>query len=74
MGIDLPRLKQVRNLIRSGVSKTVAKQISDHRTDAVFDRYNITSDKDIQDAQEKLERYISALPAKSNFAAIGQAL
>jgi len=32
----------------------------------VFKRYNITSDDDLREAQEKLEGYIAALPAKSN--------
>lgn len=31
---------------RSGVSQTVAMSISGHRTDAMFRRYNITSDAD----------------------------
>ncbi len=66
------RRTAVRNMIRAGVDKTVAKRISGHRTDAVFDRYNITSDEDLQDAQQRLEQYVAALPAKSNVAAFGQ--
>jgi integrase len=59
------RRTAVRNMIRAGIDKTVAKKISGHRTDAIFDRYNITSDEDIRDAMQKNETYVSGLPAKS---------
>jgi integrase len=66
------RRTAVRNMIRAGIDKTVAKKISGHRTDAVFDRYNITSDEDIRDAMQKNEVYVSALPAKSNITPLEQ--
>lgn len=66
------RRTAVRNLIRAGVDKTVAKKISGHRTDAVFDRYNITSDEDLREAMQKTESYVSALLAKSNIASFGR--
>jgi len=59
------RRSAIRNMIRAGIDQTVAREISWHRTDAVFTRYNITSDEDLREAQGKLERYVSALPAKS---------
>ncbi|MCW5797328.1 MAG: hypothetical protein KIT40_02420 [Nitrospira sp.] len=60
----------MRNMIRAGAEMEVAKKISGHRTDAVFHRYNITSDEDIHNAQQLLERYMSTLPAKSNLAVL----
>ena len=48
------RRSVVRNLVRSGVGKTVAMKISGHRTRSVIDRYNITSDADLREAARKL--------------------
>ena len=42
-------------MIRRGVSQKVAREISGHKTDAVFSRYNITSEADIRDAARKIE-------------------
>jgi hypothetical protein len=36
----------VRNLVRGGVSQTVAMAISGHLTEAVFRRYDITIEND----------------------------
>jgi integrase len=49
------RRSAVRNMIRRGVPQKTARQISGHKTDAVFDRYNIVSEADIQDAARKIE-------------------
>jgi len=49
------RRSAVRNLIRAGVSRDVAMDISGHKTDSVFRRYNITSERDLQDAARKIE-------------------
>lgn len=47
------RRSAVRNLIRAGVSRTVAMEISGHKTGHVFDRYNITDTSDVRAALEK---------------------
>lgn len=44
----------VRNLMRAGVPEKVAMEISGHRTRNTFERYNITSERDLMVASRKL--------------------
>jgi integrase len=51
------RRSGVRDLIRAGTSQTVAMSISGHTTDAMFRRYDITSDTDQRAALEARQSY-----------------
>jgi integrase len=55
------RRSAVRNMIRRGVPQKTARTISGHKTDAVFSRYNIISESDIQDAARKIEEGAKAV-------------
>lgn len=52
------RRSGIRNMIRSGVSETVAMSISGHRSRSMFDRYNITNQDDQRRALDAVEQYV----------------
>lgn len=49
------RRSAIRNMVRRGISETVAMKISGHLSANVFRRYDITSEADLADAARKIE-------------------
>jgi len=64
------RRSGVRNMIRAGVRETIAMAISGHRTRAIFDRYNITSDEDLRQAVRQTQEHLNTRPTTRNVVAI----
>ena len=59
------RRSAVRNLIRAGVPRGVAMTITGHKTEAVFERYNITDSADVRDALVKVGQYATIAARKA---------
>ena len=48
------RRSAVRNMERAGLSRSVAMQLTGHKTEAVYRRYAITSEADLREVVERL--------------------
>jgi integrase len=51
------RRSAARNMIRSRVTRDVAKKVGGWKTDSIFSRYNVTDEVDLQDAMRKVTQY-----------------
>lgn len=51
------RRTAIRNMVRASISEKRAMQISGHSTRSVFDRYDITTERDAIDTGDRLEKH-----------------
>lgn len=51
------RRSAVRDMIRAGVPQAVAKGVSGHKSNAIFERYNIISDADHREALQRTQAH-----------------
>jgi integrase len=55
-----------RNMVRGGCSETVARSITGHKTRSMFDRYNISDDRDKRRALKGASAYAENNPGESS--------
>jgi hypothetical protein len=61
----------VRNLVPAGICDKVAMELTGHKTRSVFDRYDITSERDLIDKVQRVSGYLSERPSERKVVKLG---
>ena len=60
------RRTAARNMDRAGVPRQIAKQITGHKTDSMYNRYNIVNERDVRERMAQAQAYLSAHESGQN--------
>jgi integrase len=60
------RRTAARNMDRAGVPRQIAKQITGHKTDSMYNRYNIVNERDVREGMTQAQAYLSAQESGQN--------
>lgn len=58
------RRTAARNMRRAGVPEKLCMEITGHKTRAMFDRYNITDERDLREAMQKTQQYLQTVQSE----------
>jgi hypothetical protein len=57
------RRTAAHNMDLAGVPRQVATQITGHKTDSMYNRYNIVNEKDVRAGRLQAQTYLTAQPS-----------
>ncbi len=60
----------MRNVVRPGILDGVVMTLSGYKTRTIFDRYNIASEVDLEQAAERLQSHLAGHPTQTTIAPI----
>lgn len=60
------RRTAARNMDRAGVPRQIAQHITGHKTDSMYNRYNIVNEKDVREGMTQAQAYLAAHESGQN--------
>jgi integrase len=60
------RRTAARNMDRAGVPRQIAKQITGHKTDSMYNRYNIVNERDVRESMAQTQAYLATQQSGQN--------